>query len=202
MSEALTSSEYMAATYRIALAETTRAVLSIGRCSDGDRVINYCAGTGEDNLAIAAAVAPTGVVYAVDVDPAKLSRLDALATARGQADLVRAWPKDAMFAADTPHVPTHIACLFGLHRLPDPALATRRWAEGGSPATKLLTADWATQGESTLPAVSTAWTLVTSVTLEFPVPAMVPTARRSGDAAPAPRLMASVVVREWTGATR
>ncbi|WP_018350801.1 hypothetical protein [Longispora albida] len=204
MTEALTAAAYVAATYRIALAETIRTVLDIGRCGPGDRVINYCSGDGEGNLAIAGRIGPGGVLYAVDSDAAALGGLAATAEGNGLTAVLRTVQHDPMTAADTVHVPTHITCLFGLHDLADPVVATERWALASSPATKMLTADWgavwapgANRPITTLPMVSPEWAMLTSATLEFQIPGQVPAARRALGSRTAPA-MASVTIREWT----
>lgn len=208
MNEALTAAAYIDATFRIALAGTVRTLLEFGRCAPGDRVINYCAGAPELNLAIADRIAGDGVLYAVDTDADVLRRLSDLTREQHLSATVRPWRHNAMFAAETNHVPTHVTCIFGLHQLPDPILATRRWALAGSPATKMLTADWAAVWDPTirrrpvekLPEVSTAWNLLRTTTLEFQLPVWAPAAQRAlgNGVHSSATAMASVAIREWS----
>ncbi len=208
MHEALTTAAYIDATFRIALSGTVRTLLDFGRCAPGDRVVNYCAGSAELNLAIADRIAGDGVLYAVDTDIEALRHLSDLASEQHLSDTVRPWQHNAMTAADINHVPTHVTCIFGLHELPDPVAATHRWALASSPATKLLTADWAAVWDPTvrrrpaekLPQVSNTWQLVRATTLEFALPAWEPAARRilSNPNTTDRSVMASVVIREWT----
>jgi 16S rRNA (cytosine967-C5)-methyltransferase len=55
----------------------------------GDHVLDLCAGAGGKTLALACAVAPTGMVHACDPDPERLARLARRAARAGAAHLVR-----------------------------------------------------------------------------------------------------------------
>jgi cyclopropane fatty-acyl-phospholipid synthase-like methyltransferase len=102
---------------RVARMQVERVVRTLGLRA-GDRVADIGAGSGLFSRAMARAVGPTGLVYAVDIQPGLLEIIEARARAEG---LEQVRPVQA--ERDHPNVPEPVDLVFmsdALHHLPDP----------------------------------------------------------------------------------
>jgi ubiquinone/menaquinone biosynthesis C-methylase UbiE len=124
---------------RVARLQVPRVVQTL-RLETGARVADLGAGSGLFARELARAVGPTGRVYAIDIDPALLTIVEARAKAEGLANV-----QPVQASADTPNIPEPVDLVFmadALHHLPQPPAYLKRLRGSLKPGGRIAVIDF------------------------------------------------------------